>query len=96
MESQLLYQGDRRPSHRPSHRSRYAIHPATRHRIARSELGYCKKSLRAIARFHNCLHTEAASPAGNVQSESSSDSSSGSELDSEPDAPLKILQKLSS
>jgi len=97
METQLCYQGDRRPIHRP----RYSIHPTSRHRIARSELGYRKKSTGAIAHFHNRLPTaEAASPvrSAEIKSGSNPKSESGSESasDSEPDEPLKILKKLSS
>ena len=94
METQLLYRGDRRPIHRP----RYAIHPTSRHRIARSELGYRKKSMGAIAHFHTCLPTaKIASPARNAEIESgSAGSEAGSESDSEPADPLKIFIKLSS
>jgi hypothetical protein len=58
METQRRYRG----VHRPAPRPRYSIHPASRHRIARAELGYRQKILGAILQSQQMQERTEPSP----------------------------------
>jgi hypothetical protein len=64
----LRLRGDRRPAHAP----RYSVYRASRHRVARAELGYRRKVLtpRTPDAIDFVPFTEAQEPESNAEEES--------------------------